>query len=145
MKALSIHQPWLYSMTVLQPPDRKEVENRPRRPPESMIGKRFALHATKTWDHKGLLFFHRLGVALPPNEGMPFGAITALAVIDRVADARDAVPESQRRYFFGRYGYVLRDVVNLPRPVYVRGMQGFWPVPPNVEREVLGLLATAAP
>lgn len=43
----------------------------------------------------------------------------------------------QRRWFFGPIGYVLRDVRALAAPVPCRGWQGFWTLPPEVERRVV--------
>lgn len=42
----------------------------------------------------------------------------------------------QRRWLFGRYGYVFVDVVALPTPVPCRGYQGFWTLPADVETAV---------
>jgi hypothetical protein len=47
----------------------------------------------------------------------------------------------QRRWFFGPVGYVLRDVVALPRPVPCKGMLGLWTLPALVELDVIGQLA----
>jgi hypothetical protein len=48
----------------------------------------------------------------------------------------------QRRWFFGRFGYVLRDVRALAEPVPCRGWQGFWRLPTDVEANVLRQIET---
>ena len=78
-------------------------------------------------------------------------AVIAVATIERavvewrdgsVVDAhgRDGMPVvdlgDQRRWFFGRVGYVLRDVIALPKPVPCRGRQGFWTMPDDLARQV---------
>jgi hypothetical protein len=54
------------------------------------------------------------------------------------------LPDDQRRWFFGPFGYVLRDVRALATPVPCRGWQGFWTLPDDIESAVNEQLARAA-
>jgi hypothetical protein len=143
-------------MTIPQPPDRKEVENRTWPFPPTMIGKRFAIHAAKSWDENGARHIHEAGLRFPPMASITRGAIVALATIDHqvIADGvmptrppyqtAGTLPDSQKRWFFGPYGFVFVRLSVLPKPIIVRGMQGFWTVPINTEREVIDQLLTHA-
>ena len=81
------------------------------------------------------------------------GAVIAVAVVDRCVrstgissnhpgTAYGYDPEElaelgdQRRWLFGRYGYVLRDVRALAEPVPCRGALGFWTLPADVAARV---------
>jgi len=50
----------------------------------------------------------------------------------------------QLRWFFGRIGYVLRDVRALAEPVPCRGFQGFWTLTHDVQARVAGQLSRTA-
>jgi len=116
-----------------------------------MLGKRFAIHAAKSWDDDGAVHIHEAGLRFPPQAMIARGAIVALATIDHQVIATtpppgsphrhaSTLPVSQKRWFFGPYGYVFRDLAVLAKPVPCRGMQGFWAVPDEVTEEVLGHL-----
>lgn len=138
MKALSLWQPWAWSMTVPPPPKRKGVENRTWPCPRQMIGKRFAVHASKTWDMKGVAFIRSNGLLVPQAgvDPVAFGAVIATAVISRVVRTHAELPEDQRKWFFGPYGFVFEDVDLLDAPVPCRGFQMFFELPTAVEDAV---------
>lgn len=137
MRALTLYQPWCWSMSVPLPPERKDVENRPRACWASLIGETIALHAGLTWDASGASFLVKLGLRPPSRAVCVAGAIVSLVTIDRQVTSAAELPAAQRRYFFGPYGYVFRDQVLLVEPVKVRGNRGFWPVPSDVEDAVM--------
>jgi hypothetical protein len=66
-------------------------------------------------------------------------------IVDRIdrlrvrhwAERMTDLADDQARWFFGPIGYVLRDVRALAEPVPCRGWQGFWTLPPDVERQVM--------
>lgn len=123
MKALSIKQPWLWA--ILE--QGKRIENREWRPPTWIIGQRIALHASKGLDREGAAACaHIAGVDLPGVADVPRGAIVATAVIT------GCVTESQDKWFFGTYGWVLDLVWELPAPVACRGALGLWNVPADL-------------
>lgn len=142
LRALSLSQPWAWCMTMPLPPDRKDVENRTWPCPPTMIGKRFAIHAAKSWDDNGAGHIHDAGLRFPPQATIARGAIVALATIDRQVRDASMLPAAQRRWFFGPYGF--RDLAVLAKPVPCRGMQGFWAVPDEVTGDVFEQLVVAA-
>jgi hypothetical protein len=82
-------------------------------------------------------------------------AVIAIATVDSVLDplahgiplhdpdAFSSEPPDQRRWCFGPIVYVLRDVRALATPVRCRGWQGFWTLPPKIERAVVEQLGAA--
>jgi hypothetical protein len=56
------------------------------------------------------------------------GAIVAIA---RIVDCVSSRPTERRLapWWIGPYGFVLEDVIRLPKAISCRGMLGFWPVP----------------
>lgn len=143
MRFLSFSQPWLWSITDLPEPFAKRIENRKWTPPISEIGRRFALHAAESWDAKGTSYFVKLGVNAPGRFDMyARGQIVGVATISRVVSTDATLLETQRRWFFGPYGWLLEDVHNLPSPIVMKGAQGFRWLPLAIEREINEQLAT---
>jgi len=116
VKALSIKQPYPHHIIH----DGKDVENRDW--PTRGRGW-FIIHAGKTYDG-----------GKPPldHECLPFGGIVGMARIV------DCVTECSSKWFFGRYGFVLRDAFPIPL-IECRGQLGFF-LPPQ---EALDQLAAA--
>ncbi len=128
MLALSIRQPWAWLILNAG----KDVENRLW--PTRFRG-RFLIHAakgmTKAEYNQCREFVVREfpHVFLPPAHELPVGGIVGEAEI------ADCVTASPSRWFFGIYGFVLRNVVKLPfQPC--RGALGFWKwSPPTQEAQ----------
>jgi len=157
MMGLTLKRPWDYAILHGKP-----VENRPQRPPKSVIGVPIGLHAGLAYDYDAVDFIKRtLGLEGPIPDTEP-GAIFAVTTIvgciergtkeclRRGADgveglANDAahVPLLKSPWFFGPIGYVLENTRALKKPIHARGMQGFWPVPTHIERRVLEQLGAA--
>lgn len=144
MKALSFSQPWLWAVLHAG----KHVENRPWAPPISMIEQRIALHAAASWDaapkypSKGDLHSVQLRTPIgcllaygfePPSRRALYetGVIVATAVIDRVVTEDRTLPTDQKRWFFGPFGWILRDIRLLTTPVVATGKLGLWEVLPD--------------
>lgn len=51
----------------------------------------------------------------------------------------------QHRWFFGSFGYELRDIRVLDQPVPCRGYQGFWTLPADIEAVVVEQLNSRTP
>lgn len=162
MRALTLTQPW----AGLVASGIKLIENRPR----SMIkredfGVPFAIHASREIDEGVYKQIADIAPELPGRTPAEWGcrwfglsritsAIIAVATIERAvytgsprdvldlhATSRKVVDlGDQARWFFGRVGYVLRDVRALATPVPCRGWQGFWRVPDVTEQLVLDQL-----
>lgn len=144
MRALSIKQPWLYCITDLD----KYVENRTWTPPNWIVGKRIALHASKKMDDlmskraASELAGFKLSTVV---DDMPLGAIVATAVLQgyivtrksgramnvHVGDIDDYHP-SLDKWFFGPVGWVLKDIQKLAEPIPHRGQLGLWDVDPAI-------------
>ncbi len=144
LRALSLWQPWAWCMTMPAAGLRKDVENRSWPCPANMIGHRFAIHAAKTWDPEGARRIHDAGLRFPNENTITRGAFVALATIDRCVTSADELPLAQRRWFFGPYGFVFRDLAVLPKAIPCRGMQGFWRVPDAHLGEMIGQLVAQA-
>jgi hypothetical protein len=142
----------------------KLVENRSRRMiKREDFGKPFALHASREIDEQIYARIRAVAPELTIDRGdntftwrqHPWhrlsritSAVIAVATIDRMVSVNgygyvidpdaDRIVDlgDQRRWFFGQIGYVLRDVIALPKPVPCRGWQGFWTLSPDVEARV---------
>ncbi len=118
VKALSIKQPYPHHIFH----DGKDVENR-------------------DWPTKGRgWFLIHAGVSTSELDredademALPRGGVVGLARIV------DCVTEMDSRWFFGRYGFVLRDAMPLPL-IPCRGQLGFFALPDDVNRQVAAAL-----
>jgi hypothetical protein len=120
IKALSILQP--YPHHIFQ--SGKDVENRDW--PTKGRGW-FVIHAGKSK--------RELDDCDPP--GLPLGGIVGLARIV------DCVTEMDSQWFFGRYGFVLRDAFPVPL-IPCRGQLGFFSLPPEINTALAGSLKARA-
>lgn len=122
--ALTGWQPW-FSAIVVGP---KDIENRPWRPPDWILGQYIAIHAGKTWDEDAVAWLRARGWDLPDevHKHMPRGAIIGIARVDNV------VSESASPFFIGPYGWVLSDRQALAAPVRCPGHQKLWRVPEDI-------------
>lgn len=121
MKALSIRQPWAWLILNAG----KDIENRDW--PTHFRG-RFLIHASKGMtraEYEGgqdTLWDIDQRIRFPTFEELERGGIVGTAVL------ADCVESSESPWFFGRYGFELRDVMPLPfRPF--KGALGFFEVP----------------
>jgi hypothetical protein len=117
VKALTIRQPWAWAIVFAG----KNIENR-------------------TWitKYRGPLLIHAgdaynadaelpRGVRVPPRDDLTFGAI--LGVVDLV----DVVEDHRSRWFFGPYGFVLKNARAFAKPLPCKGRLGLWsPTPQQV-------------
>lgn len=148
VRGLTLHRPWDVAMRELGKP----IENRPTRPPKALLGQLVALHSGKVWDFDGMVHIEQqTGITLYDSE-CPAGAITCVGrlagyirhgddgqgfVIEAYSGYRIKVFQPDvDRWFFGRYGWLIYDRRAI-EPVPCRGMQGLFPLPPEVERLVL--------
>jgi hypothetical protein len=120
VKALSIRQPWAWLILNAG----KDIENRDW--PTSFRG-RFLIHAGKgmTRDEyqNGMDTLNEIDdlLLMPPFESLARGGIVGAAVLV------DCVRKSESPWFFGRYGFELRDAMPLPFRPY-KGALGFFEV-----------------
>jgi hypothetical protein len=116
MKALSIQQPWAYAILYCG----KDIENRDWYTP---VRGRILIHAGKKINLGDLYYIEgNYGVTLPKAEDLQRGGIIGSVEIV------DCVMKSDSKWFFGKYGFVLRNPIALPFTPY-RGQLGFFEVP----------------
>lgn len=147
MKALTILQPWADCICY----HGKRVENRTWPPPTLLVGERIAIHAGKRFLGEDVVLATRLAhqassTILLVADPMRLGAVVATAVLAGFI-TRDRPPSSyenrmgmdserRSRWFFGPFGWVLRDVKVLEEPVPCRGRQRVWTLPDDIEAAV---------
>lgn len=146
MLGLTLHRPWSWAMF-----NGKPIENRKQKPWAKVIGTRIALHAGETYDYEGAEFIKRvLGVTTIPHAepGMIVGTVLVAGWIAKgtkanvkfasevIASAPELLDLAPSEWFFGPYGWVMREPIALPKQVRARGMQGLWLLPDHVEAEV---------
>jgi hypothetical protein len=134
VRAISLWQPWATAIVV----GSKRIETRHW---TTKYRGPLAIHAAKRWDRQQREFASvefTLG-RLPRR--LPFGAVIATARLvdvqptEELALTASAVERLYGNYEFGRFGWLLEDVVALPEPIPYRGGQSFFTVPD----ELLGL------
>lgn len=116
LKALSIKQPWAWLIVR----GYKDIENRTWYTP---IREEIFIHASKTFDQEGYDFvkLEHPEIIMPRPWEFAFGGIVGQARL--VA----CVKESNSPWFFGPYGFVLRNAKELPFIPYT-GKLGFFDV-----------------
>lgn len=125
--AVTLWRPWAWAMAH----GSKRVENRGTPLLRPALGGWLALHAGKTWDYDGAAKILGVHPEMPRSAGEhPVGIVAVARVRCEYCDP-SGLPDDQRRWFFGPFGY-LCDVTPLPRAVPCRGAQGLWPLPPDV-------------
>ncbi|TPM41577.1 ASCH domain-containing protein [Mesorhizobium sp. B2-3-4] len=123
--ALSVRQPWTWSIMHAG----KDIENRDW--PTRVRG-RICLHAAKGMtrdeyeDCLDTLHGISLGHHFPPRLTLPaFDKLDRGGIVGTV-DITDCVSASKSPWFFGRYGFVLRNPEPLPEMIPVKGALGFF-------------------
>lgn len=119
MKALSIRQPWAWLIIH----GGKDIENRSW---STLLRGRVLVHAAKGMTraeyNEARDWAASFGIEVPAFKALERGGIIGAVEIS------GCVTESRSAWFFGRYGFVLRDPVALPFRPY-RGQLGFFDVP----------------
>lgn len=165
MKAISLWQPWATLIALGE----KRIETRGRKINHQGP---LAIHAARRWapdqstllqaePFRSRLAYHGITAGNVVNDLMPRGAIVAVVDLDAVWTVESLVSDEGQwfehgvergvnefefgNYARGRYGYVLRHIKRLLRPVPCRGMQAMpFTVPPEVEALVREQLRGAA-
>lgn len=127
MRALTVLQPWAWAIAA----GFKRVENRDWMPGRWIArGTRIAIHAGKRAPELADLRFVERRVPAEAWRGSATqrvaGAVVAVAKVANVVEAAKDLPEDQRPWFVGRFGWVLEDVRRLAVPVACRGQQRLW-------------------
>lgn len=114
MKALSIQQPWAWLIVN----GYKDIENRDW---ETRGRGRVYIHAGKKIDKDAIWWIKQEFPHIPLPETFDAGGI--------VGEARivDCVTKSDSPWFFGKFGFVIKDAIPVPFRPY-KGQLGFFPV-----------------
>lgn len=132
MKALSILQPWAHAIIHLG----KDIENRDWR---TQVRGTVAIHAGKRIDDGEAKIFAELYARIngddfsnvPPFKGkFEYGSIIG------VADIVDCVSAHPSKWFYGKWGFVLKNPRALKTPIPFKGKLNFWNVPAGVEAQI---------
>jgi hypothetical protein len=128
-RGLTLWQPWGWCITHLPPDIAKRIENRDWRP---WSGVRFiAIHAGSTYDKQSAeALSEELGIQVPSRGQISMKSITG------VARLTGFVTESDDRWFVGKYGWQLADVLTLEKPIPFKGAQGLWEIPVNLRLQL---------
>lgn len=131
MKTISLWEPWASAIAI----GAKKIETR-----AWYTGYRgpLAIHAAKTRDHADCFLFEPTVRAAFAAAGitavgdLSFGCIVATCTLkaclktERIAGGIGELERALGGYDPGRFGWVLENVVRLPKPIPARGSQGFW-------------------
>lgn len=125
MKALSIQQPWAWLIVM----GYKDIENRSW--PTTFRGS-FLIHAAKKFDHAGYDWLKaQTELLIPEPDKCKRGGIVGMAEII------DCVTCHNSLWFFGPYGFVLKNARPLPF-VPLQGKLGFFDVGDALIQRLLG-------
>lgn len=134
-RALTLWQPWATAITHYG----KRIENRPWAPWKSILGKRIALHAGKTFDGDGYQHIrHKLQIDIE-SAACPQGAIIGVIRVVKGVHEEDMFEREviADRWFMGPWGWVIADdVVAFDKPIFCKGAQGLWPLSQEI-RDVI--------
>ena len=112
--ALTVIQPWAHIILHKG----KNVENRQK---NSHYRGTVAIHASST---NSKAWFNDCQIDVDRNR-VPFGAIVGFAELVDVITKKD-VSRKTKKWFGGKYGYVLRNIIVLKEPVRTKGARGVW-------------------
>ncbi len=131
MKALSIKQLWAHSILHLG----KDIENRDW---STNFRGTVAIHASKgitkqQYEESAYMIYEiaNYQANLPSFHNVKLGAI--LGTVEIV----DCVTHSDSDWFFGKYGFVLKNPRPLIQPIFCKGALGFWEVPKEIEEKIV--------
>lgn len=131
MKALSLRSPWWWAVLT-----GKDIENRDWR---TNVRGRILVHASKWYNAKeieaDLETIWKIGrIEMGGLDGAP-------QILDRLAghvvgsvEIIGCVSESNSPWFFGKYGFVLRNPISFTNPFPFKGALGFFDVPDQLAR-----------
>lgn len=126
MKALSLKQPWAYVIVH----GHKDIEN--RKWPTDYRGP-LVIHASKGWSQDGYDYLcGPRDLWIPRREDYVFGAL--IGIVDLV----DCVDRHESEWFWGDWGFVLRNARGFKKSVPWRGQLGLFDVPDRVIQRALG-------
>jgi hypothetical protein len=115
MKAISLLNPWAWAVVM----GLKDIENRKW---STKFRGEILIHASKGYDPIGEIVLRENGVEPPPRDSLDYGALIGKVTIT------DCVKFSASKWFFGPWGFTLKDTVRFERPTPCKGQLGFFMV-----------------
>jgi hypothetical protein len=148
MRALTLWAPWGTAIATLG----KDVENRPWKPPDWILGERIAIHEGQTVDRAaveklekkhGKLSFERGVVACT---AVVRGWIDADGTHSESLTKQEAAAARRSRWHHGEeVGWVLGDVRAPAARVEIKGARQLWILPESEERKAMGAARSSRP
>jgi hypothetical protein len=126
VKAISIQQPWAWAILHAG----KDIENRTW---STSFRGELAVHATSV----------QAQYQLPPGVTAPAERELTTRAVVGVVEVVEVTTRSRSRWFTGPYGFVLRNVRPLERPLPCRGNLRLWDLPVSIEKQLRQQLVTA--
>lgn len=123
MRALTIHQPYAYSIVA----GLKHYETRTRR---TSIRGRIAIHAGLKRD--SFLLFRDSGITLPKSDKLAYGAVIGTVEIadclpvEELLGKLDTLERTLGDWRPGRFAWALENPIMFPSPIPAKGKQGWW-------------------
>jgi hypothetical protein len=118
MRALSVIQPW--ATCIIH--HGKNVENRKQ---ITHLRGTIAIHASKKKEFERFAWLEEDYRIILDCDSLPYGAIIGFAdIVDVIT--RKTVTSQTKKWFAGKYGYVLQNIVILKKPIPAKGALGFW-------------------
>lgn len=125
MKALSLMQPWAWAVVK----NLKPIEN--RKWPTKYRGE-ILIHASMTYDPMGEIILRENGIEVPARPLLSYGALIGKVTI------MDCVKWHPSEFFFGPWGFVLKDAVEFEEVIPYKGKLGIFTVPDEILKEMGG-------
>jgi hypothetical protein len=129
MKALSLKQPWAWLVSE----GIKDIENRKWK---TAYRGRLLIHASKSWDQEGYKFIldnveYRQRSFIPIKENCELGYL--IGTVEMV----DCVDRHPSKWFFGPWGFVFKEALEINTPIKYRGELGLFNVPDGIVKAIL--------
>ena len=135
MKALSIAQPWAECIVSKG----KNVENRTW---DTKFRGYVAIHASKSKDLGRFEYCQEEYKYNLNTDNVDFGVIVGIAELVDVITKKDVTTET-KKWFQGDYGFQLKNIIKLKKPVQVNGALSFWKLNGRPLSKVLAQLSPA--
>ena len=133
MKALSIAQPWAECIISKG----KNIENRTW---DTKFRGYVAIHASKTKDLGRFEYCQEEYKFNLTPDNVDLGAIVGIAELVEVVTKKSLTRET-KKWFQGDYGFHLKNIIKLKKPVKVSGALSFWKVKGRILSGVLSQLS----
>lgn len=136
-RGLTLIRPWpsaIFEST-------KRIENRSWKPWKCVIGKFIAIHSGQKYDKQAAQWMSGNGLYTPPeNKSCPSSCIVGVARVVDCLEYTDLFDSSIDPWFFGKFGWILDDVVKLSEPVACKGAMGLWRIKSDMKKKIISLV-----